>query len=111
MLVWYLVMIQAIPPRLSLPRITQHCSLGSSISPVLANLFTHYAFDMWLAKRFPAVMFERYCDDAVIHCKSLEQARYVRDTLGQRLARSVWSCIRPRTRIVCAPRAVKEVGM
>ncbi|HCU51802.1 MAG TPA: group II intron reverse transcriptase/maturase, partial [Micromonosporaceae bacterium] len=59
---------------------------GSSISPVLANLFMHYAFDMWLARTFPAVTFERYCDDAVIHCKSLEQARLVRDALGKRLA-------------------------
>jgi len=36
---------------------------GSAISPVLANLFMHYAFDTWLAKTFPTVQFERYCDD------------------------------------------------
>ena len=41
---------------------------GSAISPVLANLFMHYAFDIWLAREFPAVEFERYADDAVIHC-------------------------------------------
>jgi RNA-directed DNA polymerase len=38
---------------------------GSAISPVLANLYLHYAFDMWLAREFPAVTFERYCDDGV----------------------------------------------
>src|ERR1035441_90636 len=38
---------------------------GSAISPVLANLYLHYAFDMWLTRTFPAVTFERYCDDAV----------------------------------------------
>jgi len=59
---------------------------GSAISPVLANLFMHYAFDTWLARVFPAVTFERYCDDAVIHCTSEEQARQVRDALARRLA-------------------------
>ena len=41
------------------------CSLGSAISPVLANLFMHYAFDMWLEREFPTVEFERYADDAI----------------------------------------------
>ncbi|MCA1704941.1 MAG: group II intron reverse transcriptase/maturase, partial [Actinobacteria bacterium] len=40
---------------------------GSAISPLLANLFLHYAFDRWLTKEFPFVSFERYADDAVIH--------------------------------------------
>ena len=43
---------------------------GSAISPVLANLFLHYALDMWLVREFPAVPFERYADDAILHCKS-----------------------------------------
>jgi Reverse transcriptase (RNA-dependent DNA polymerase) len=41
---------------------------GSPVSPVLANLFMHYAFDVWLAREFPTVDFERYADDAVVHC-------------------------------------------
>src|SRR5487761_1875670 len=36
---------------------------GSSVSPVLANLFLHYAFDMWLTRNYPAAKFERYADD------------------------------------------------
>ncbi len=36
---------------------------GSAVSPVLANLYLHYAFDMWLAREHPGVAFERYCDD------------------------------------------------
>jgi RNA-directed DNA polymerase len=36
---------------------------GSAVSPVLANLFLHYAFDSWMAREFPAVEFERYVDD------------------------------------------------
>jgi RNA-directed DNA polymerase len=38
---------------------------GSAISPLLANLFLHYAFDTWLTKEFPFVSFERYADDGV----------------------------------------------
>jgi RNA-directed DNA polymerase len=38
---------------------------GSAVSPVLANLFMHYAFDLYLAREFPAVQFERYADDGV----------------------------------------------
>ncbi len=41
---------------------------GSAISPLLANLFMHYAFDAWMVREFPAVQFERYCDDVVVHC-------------------------------------------
>ena len=51
---------------------------GSAISPVLANLFLHYAFDMWMAREFPAIPFERYADDAVVHCVSEQQAQHVR---------------------------------
>ena len=43
---------------------------GSAISPSLANLFMHYAFDPWMAREFPGCPFERYADDAVVHCKS-----------------------------------------
>jgi group II intron reverse transcriptase/maturase len=50
---------------------------GSAVSPVLANLFLHYAFDMWMDRTFPAVPFERYVDDVVVHCVSERQARYV----------------------------------
>ena len=38
---------------------------GSAVSPVLANLFMHYAFDSWLGREFPAVEFERFADDGV----------------------------------------------
>jgi RNA-directed DNA polymerase len=73
---------------------------GSAISPVLANLYLHYAFDMWLTRTFPAVTFERYCDDAVIHCGSQEQARQVRDALAERLAAVGLELHPGKTRIV-----------
>lgn len=58
---------------------------GSAVSPVLANLFMHYAFDSYLAREFPAVQFERYADDAVVHCVTERQAREVLAALTERL--------------------------
>jgi len=60
---------------------------GSAISPLLANLFLHYAFDMWLMREFPSVSFERYADDAVVHCVSEAQARYVLAAIAGRMTR------------------------
>lgn len=59
---------------------------GSSLSPVLANLFMHYAFDRWLARTFPTVAFERYADDAVVHCATQSQAETVLAALHERMA-------------------------
>jgi group II intron reverse transcriptase/maturase len=59
---------------------------GSAVSPVLANLFMHYAFDSFLEREFPEVDFERYADDAVVHCRTESQARRVWAALDQRMA-------------------------
>ena len=48
--------------------------VGGVISPLLANLFMHYAFDTWMDREFPGCPFERYADDIVAHCDSREQA-------------------------------------
>ena len=58
---------------------------GSAISPVLANLFLHYAFDAWMAREHPSVRFERYADDAVLHCDSLAEAETVLAALTVRM--------------------------
>lgn len=55
------------------------------MSPVLANLFMHYAFDSWLEREFPAVEFERFADDAVVHCATERQSLQVRAALSERL--------------------------
>ena len=73
---------------------------GSAISPLLANLFLHYAFDMWLTKEFPTVSFERYADDAVIHCVSKAQAEQVLGALAQRLGDLGLELHPEKTRIV-----------
>src|SRR5260370_42159880 len=58
---------------------------GSAVSPVLANLFLHYAFDMWMAGKFPSVPFEHYVYDAEVHCLYEGQARIVLAALEERL--------------------------
>ena len=71
-----------------------------SASPVLANLFLQYAFDAWMAREFPSIGFERYVDDAVVHCVSERQARHVLTAIGERM-RQVGLTLHPqKTRIV-----------
>ena len=73
---------------------------GSAVSPVLANLFMHYAFDLFLAWEFPDVQFERYADDAVVHCVTERQAEHVKGALGLRLAEVGLQLHPDKTRIV-----------
>jgi RNA-directed DNA polymerase len=73
---------------------------GSAISPLLANLFLHYAFDRWLATQFPAVSFERYADDAVVHCVSKAQAEQVLGAIEDRMAQVGLEVHPGKTRIV-----------
>jgi RNA-directed DNA polymerase len=55
---------------------------GSVISPLLANLFLHYAFDNWMSRNHPTTPFERYADDAIVHCKSGKQAKLIEMQIG-----------------------------
>lgn len=59
---------------------------GGPISPLLANLFLHYGLDTWLEREHPRVWFERFADDAVVHCVTERQARYVQEAIGLRFA-------------------------
>ncbi len=58
---------------------------GGVISPLLANLFLHYAFDKWMKRNYSNIQFERYADDAVCHCKSQSQAVKLRRDLELRM--------------------------
>ncbi len=73
---------------------------GSAISPLLANLFMHYAFDAWMAREFPAVTFERYVDDAVVHCVSEARAREVMAAIAERMEQVGLRLHPDKTRIV-----------
>ena len=58
---------------------------GGVISPLLANLFLHYAFDQWLALQFKGVQFERYADDIIVHCSNKEQAEKILESIRERM--------------------------
>ena len=73
---------------------------GSAISPVLANIFLHYALDLWLSREFPDVPFERYADDEILHCRSKQQAQIVLDAIIARLAQVGLELNLDKTRIV-----------
>jgi RNA-directed DNA polymerase len=73
---------------------------GSAISPLLANLYLHYAFDSWMAREFPAIPFERYADDVVVHAKSERQARFVLGEIKARMADCHLELNSDKTRIV-----------
>lgn len=59
---------------------------GGVISPLLANLFLHYAFDLWMGRSFAGVPFERYADDIICHCRSDREALALREALEGRFA-------------------------
>jgi group II intron reverse transcriptase/maturase len=73
---------------------------GSVVSPLLANLFLHYAFDLWMQRAFPHLRFERYADDVIVHCGSESQARSVLEAIRQRLAECGLELHSEKTRIV-----------
>ena len=73
---------------------------GGVISPLLANLFLHYALDEWLKRNHPDVRFVRYADDVVIHCQSQQQAEYVLRRVKERLLSCELSVNEEKTKIV-----------
>jgi hypothetical protein len=66
----------------------------------LANLFLHYAFDLWMRRSCPSIAFERFADDAICHCESLAQARWLSEALATRLAECGLELHPQKTKIV-----------
>jgi RNA-directed DNA polymerase len=73
---------------------------GSAVSPVLANLFMHCAFDQWLTREHPDVVFERYADDAVVHCVSETRAHQVLAGIADRMGKLGLTLHPAKTQIV-----------
>lgn len=73
---------------------------GNVISPLLANLFLHYAMDVWLKKQYPNNPYERYADDMLLHCGTEEEARELRKSVEQRLAACKLKLHPEKTKIV-----------
>jgi RNA-directed DNA polymerase len=73
---------------------------GSVVSPVLANLFMHYAFDAWMCRNHPTMPWCRYADDGLVHCQTQQQAQALRDALERRFAECGLELHPDKTRIV-----------
>jgi RNA-directed DNA polymerase len=58
---------------------------GGVVSPLLANLFLHYAFDRWMQRTSPHLLFERYADDAIVHCRTEAEAQEVQRAIAERM--------------------------
>ena len=73
---------------------------GGVVSPILANLFLHYAFDRWISTTSPQTPFERYADDAIIHCRTEEEAVRILNALDKRLKECKLTLHPDKTKIV-----------
>lgn len=82
---------------------------GGVVSPVIANIFLHLAFDRWMHENFTDVPFERYADDIIVHCRSKAEAEQMRQRIAERLERCGLQLHPEKTRIVCCrPDAIVE---
>jgi RNA-directed DNA polymerase len=81
---------------------------GSPISPLLANLFMHYAFDHWMDREHPGCPFERYADDIVAHCDTEAQAHELRAAIADRLGALGLELHPDKTRVVYCKDATRR---
>lgn len=73
---------------------------GGVISPILANLFMHYAFDRWMERQYPKNPWARYADDGVIQCRTKEEAEHLLESLKKRMLSCKLEIHPEKTRIV-----------
>ncbi|MET0006119.1 MAG: group II intron reverse transcriptase/maturase [Candidatus Thiodiazotropha sp.] len=73
---------------------------GGVVSPVLANLFMHYAFDVWITRTWPNTPWCRYADDGLVHCRNEQEALAVQAALNARLAQCGLELHPGKTKIV-----------
>lgn len=73
---------------------------GGVISPLLMNLFMHYAFDAWMTRNHPETPFERFADDIVAHCKTDAQAQSLKEAIEVRLAQCGLQLHPAKTKVV-----------
>ena len=73
---------------------------GSVISPLLSNLFLHYAYDEWMRRNNLNIPFERYADDIIVHCRSEKQARWIKSEVEKRLLQCRLELHPEKTKIV-----------
>jgi RNA-directed DNA polymerase len=78
---------------------------GSVISPLLANIYLHYALDLWIEKEISKqligrVYLIRYADDFIIGCKNRQDAQKVWDMLPTRLVKFGLELSKEKSRLI-----------
>lgn len=81
---------------------------GSIIGPVMSNLFLHYVFDEWMRRNYTHIPFERYADDSICHCGTLEQAEHLKDAIRKRLIDCKLELNEEKTKVVYCKRSGKK---
>jgi len=81
---------------------------GSVISPLLANLFLHYALDEWMRRNYENIPFERYADDIFVHCRSEKQAAWIKMVIEGRLQQCRLELHPDKTKIVFCKDSFRE---
>ncbi len=96
---WLQAPIQGVDGSMS-PKKALGTPQGGVISPLLANLFLHYSFDVWMKKNFRLNPFERYADDIIVHCKSEDEAVMLKERIKTRLLECKLELHPEKTKIV-----------
>jgi len=73
---------------------------GGVVSPILSNLFLHYAFDLWMERTYPDLPWCRYADDGLVHCRTEREAEAIKAALQARLAECQLEMHPTKTKIV-----------
>src|SRR4030067_2189455 len=73
---------------------------GGVVSPLLANLFLHYAFDDWMRRGDPEIPFEPYADDVIVQCQTQAEAEELRTVIGERLGQCKLELHAEKTKII-----------
>lgn len=83
---------------------------GGVISPILANLYLHEVFDLWMEKNFPEMEFERYADDIIVHCTTEAQGHFIKERIKGRLERYSLEMHPEKTKVTYTGKSNKHDG-
>ena len=83
---------------------------GGVVSPLLSNLFLHYALDRWMDKTHPGIRFVRYADDVIVHCSSKSEAERILSSIKSRLKSCQLELHEKKTKIVFCKNGRRKNG-
>jgi RNA-directed DNA polymerase len=83
---------------------------GGVISPLLANLFLHYAFDKWMMLNYPNINFVRYADDIIVHCNTEKECQTMLIAINNRINNCDLTLHPNKTKIVYCKTANRKIA-